>query len=118
MAATRNPDADNWLSYFASIRTVCPWSYPAYAQGQIDIVRGAKRIEPLGKFRARVYVLNNYSPRRIKKIATKLENADEIHEWLWSHPRYGKYSAPVGCLIQQSRAELAEIRSRYASSKS
>lgn len=114
--AAKNPAAVDWLAYFASIRAVCPWSYPAYTQGQIDIVRGA-RIRPLNKFRARVYLLNNYSPRRIKKLATKLENLDEIHEWLWSHPRYGTYSAPIGCLIQQSRAELADIRSKYASKK-
>lgn len=120
MAVAKSLDADDWLAYFASIRSVCPWSLPAYSQGQIDIRRGAKTIRPLGEYRARVYQLNNYSPRRIKRLAYKLENdpALEEYEFLWSHPRYGEYSAPVGCVIQQSRAELAEIRSRYASKKS
>lgn len=119
MAVAKNLDADDWLKYFASIRAVCPWSYPAYSQGQIEIVRGA-RIRALATFRARVYLLNNYSPRRIKKLAYKLENDPDLeaYEFLWSHPRYGEHSAPVGCIIQQSRAELAEIRSRYASKKS
>lgn len=115
--AVKNPHAVDWLKYFDSIRSVCPWSSPAYQQGQIEIVRGS-RIRPLGEFRARVYVLNNISPRRIKKLATRLENQDDDHEWLWSHPRYGTHSAPVGCLIQQDRQELAAIRSRYASKKS
>ena len=112
-----NQAAVDWLKYFDSIRAVCPWSYPAYQKGQIDIVRGSK-IRALEEYRARVYLLNNWSPRRIKKLATKLENCDEDHEWLWSHPRYGTYSAPIGCLIQQSRTELAEIRSKYAGKKS
>lgn len=115
--AASDQHAVDWLEYFSSIRSVCPWSYPAYTQGQIEIVRGS-RIRPLGKFRARVYLLNNYSPRRIKKLATKLEQLEDSSEWLWSHPRYGQYSAPIGCLIQQDRAELAAIRSRYASKKS
>jgi hypothetical protein len=119
VAVAKSLDADDWLEYFASIRAVCPWSLPAYSQGQISIVRGAK-IRALDQYRARVYQLNNYSPRRIKKLATKLENdpALQEYEFLWSHPRYGEHSAPVGCIIQQSRAELAEIRSRYASKKS
>lgn len=115
----KNLHAVDWLQYFDSIRAVCPWSSPAYSQGQIDIVRGA-RIRALATFRARVYLLNNYSPRRIKKLAYKLENDPDLeaYEFLWSHPRYGSHSAPVGCIIQQNRAELAAIRSRYASSKS
>lgn len=119
VAVAKSPDADNWLNYFASIRAVCPWSLPAYTRGEIDIVRGA-RIRALGNFRARVYQLNNYSPRRIKRLATELENRDDLqeYEWLWSHPRYGQHSAPIGCIIQQNRAELAEIRSKYASEKS
>ncbi len=105
----RNLDADDWLLYFDSIRAVCPWSYPAYTRGEIDIVRGAK-IRPLTPYRARVYLLPMWSPRRIKKLATKLANIDSSDEWLWSHPRYGTHSSPVGCLIQQSAEELNMIR--------
>jgi hypothetical protein len=103
---------DKWLEYFASIRTVCPWSYPAYAAGEILIVQGVPKDSTLAPYRARVYLLPDWSPRRIKKLAGKLDNTDLQHEWLWSHPRYGGYSAPVGCVIQQDRQELAKIRQR------
>ncbi len=112
----RDLDADDWLKYFASIRAVCPWSYPAYSRGEIEIVKGAG-IRPLAPYRARVYLLPDWSPRRIKKLATKLANIDGTDEWLWSHPRYGKYSSPIGCLIQQSAEELNMIRNKRNASK-
>jgi len=111
VAVVRSLDADDWLLYFDSIRSVCPWSYPAYARGEIDIVKGCK-IRPLTPYRARVYLLPSWSPRRIKKLATRLENQDDIYEWLWSHPRYGIHSSPIGCLIQQDRLELETIRKK------
>jgi len=111
VVVAKNQVAVDWLEYFDSIRAVCPWSYPAYSRGEIEIVKGS-RIRPLTPFRARVYLLSNWSPRRIKKLATKLANEDDVHEWLWSHPRYGKYSSPVGCLIQQDQEELNKIRSK------
>lgn len=110
----KNLHAESWLKYFESIRAVCPWSLPAYSRGEIDIRRGMNRVLPLGDFRARVYQLGTLSPRRIKKLAHKLENDPSLqsNEFLWSHPRYGRHSAPIGCIIQQNRAELAQIRMR------
>ena len=35
----------------------------------------------------------------------------EDEEWLYSHPRYGGHSTPIGVLIQQDYALLSSIRS-------
>jgi len=102
----RNHQSVDWTKYFAKIRPVCPWSGPAWSADQIDIVY-TKTIQPLGPYRARIYVLD-LSRRRLKKLAAQRDSGAD--EWLWSHPGYGAYGAPVPCLIQQNRAELDQLR--------
>ena len=103
----------DWLEYFKGIRSVCPWSLPAYRKGLIDIqpYRGYRiALDP--PLLARVYVCD-LNQRRLKKLATDYENIDQLNEWLWSHPRYLNHSAPVPILIQQNRQYLAEMRGKY-----
>lgn len=104
-------EAVNWADYFQYIRTECPWSLQAFKRGGIDIVKGT-RIQPLGEYEARVYIVKNINPRRLKKLCNQLDKQDKQNEWLWSHPRYRKFSTPVPTLIQQNRARLTEIRSK------
>lgn len=107
----------DWSEYFKSIRLVCPWSLPAYQQGQIEIIeyQGLRRAleSPL---KARVYICD-LNQRRLKKLATDYDNIDKINEWLWSHPAFKGYSSPVPILIQQNRQYLAEMRTKYYKNK-
>ena len=93
---------------------MCPWSLSAYRKGLIDIVRwrGYRLVlEP--PLEARVYICD-LNHRKLKKLATDLENRDTENEWLWSHPNFNNMSTPVPCLIQQNRQRLAELRTKYA----
>lgn len=106
-------DAVDWAQYFEDINSVCPWSKAAWANGRIDIVIWRKEVLPLDNYLARVYLVD-LNPRRLKKLANQLEEHSEIDEWLWSHPRYKGYSAPVPILIQQNRAVLEQIRTKIS----
>ena len=108
-AAARN--AVNWKEYFESIQAVCPWSLPAWTNNKIEVVQWKGTITPLNNYLARVYIVD-LNPRRLKKLADKLEAANTQDEWLWSHPRYKRYSTPLPVLIQQNRQMLEKIRSR------
>lgn len=107
----RNHQSVDWTLFFQQIRPVCPWSGQAHSRGEIDITTG-RVVKPLGHYSARVYVLKNWKPRRLKKLADKLDRIDVESEWLWSHPRYKHNSTPQPVLIQQNRQELNRIRSK------
>lgn len=105
----RNHQSVDWLAYFKSIRSECPWSYAAYNKGLIDIVEYQGVQLPLGDFSARMYVLN--VPNTIvESIAQGFDYADTECEWLYSYPGYGDYATPVKVLIQQNRQQLNDIR--------
>ena len=118
MVRKRNQVAEvDWSEYFKSIKSVCPWSFPAYEQNLIDIVEyKGFRIALDLPLKARVYVCD-LNQRRLKKLATDYENSDKENEWLWSHPRFLNHSAPVPILIQQNRQYLAEMRTKYHKNK-
>lgn len=105
-----HPSVD-WLTYFKSIRTECPWSLKAYQQGEIEIVGWTDTgvVEPLGQFQARIYTID--LPYDIlEALATELDCDDLESEWLFSHPGLGDYATPVAVLIQQDRARLTQLR--------
>ena len=107
MVRAKSHQSVDWLAYFASINSVCPWSLPAWSSNRIDIVQVRRRIIPLGMFMARVYVLD-LSRRRLKKLCAERDHGED--EWLWAHPEYGAFAPPVPCLIQQNRALLTRLR--------
>ncbi len=98
----------NWAEYFYKIRQYCPWGYAAWQKDLIDIVQ-TKEILPLGKYKARVYIFD-LNKRKLKKLCKSRDEGE--YEWLWSVPGYGINGTPKPCLIQQSRLELTEIRSK------
>jgi len=104
-----NHQSVNWYQYFKSIRVECPWSYSAYLHGQIDIVDYSGDIQPLGKYLARVYVVNQ-SEQEVEALAQALDHGED--EWLFSYPGYGDWATPVPVLIQQNRQTLADLRSK------
>lgn len=102
----------NWSDYFASIVSVCPWSRAYWLRQQIDIRPWTGEIAQLGDFAARVYTHPRASARILKKIMHRNNAQRDSEEWLYSHPRYGGHSAPIGCLIQQDHDKLQHIRSQ------
>ena len=100
----------NWGEYFASIVSVCPWSKAYWLQQQIDIRPWTGEIQPLGENAARVYTHPRASARILKKIMHRMNDQRDREEWLWSHPRYGGHSTPVGVLIQQDLETLTKAR--------
>lgn len=111
VVVVRNHPSVDWALYFLKIKPVCPWSWAAWQQGQIEIVY-TRPVRPLGAYAARVYVID-ISKRRLKRLAVLRDHGED--EWLWSHPEYGPYATPVPCLIQQDRERLNTIRKQLMS---
>jgi len=103
----RNHQSVNWLEYFTSIKTQCPWSLAAYLKGELDICDWTGEVKPLGKMQARMYILDAEDDE-VKQLAEQLDEG--ACEWLYSFPGYGPFATPVKVLIQQDRATLARLR--------
>lgn len=109
MEEARSHQSVDWLTYFKSIQTQCPWSLVAWIKGKIDVVRYEGRKLPLMEYRARMYLINA-EPAVIESICSALDYDDKEYEWLFSYPSYGEYATPVPVIIQQRRAELNMLR--------
>lgn len=107
----------DWLTYFESIREVCPWSGAAYKNGAIAIQHWHSQVNDLENYKARIYIAPTHNPRQLKKITDRLNNTRHNEEWLWSHPRYGYNSTPTPVLIQQDRNTLETIRKNLKNTK-
>lgn len=105
----------DWIGYFESIRTVCPWSLSYSLQGLIDI-KTEFEPEPLGGYAARIYLLPNRKPAWVKRQAGKQEATRPNELWFFSYPGYGKNATPITVLIQQDRNQLETIRKRLNNS--
>jgi len=102
----------DWSSYFAKIKTVCPWSHKAFVKDQIQVIEWTGTPRVLGSAEAIVYTCD-LSARQLKVLANKFNQQDDDCEWLWSHPKGGgENSTPVACLIQQDRRKLHELRNK------
>lgn len=99
----------DWQQYFSSIKTQCPWSLPAFVKGEIDIQHYQGHIQALGNYRARMYLMD-CDTGSLEALAESLDSEDTEYEWFFSYPGYGRYASPVPVLIQQSRAELDQLR--------
>jgi hypothetical protein len=106
-----NHQSVDWEEYFYSIRKQCPWSLKSWRQGRIAVTVWTGHVYPLKNIDARVYIVPNGSGS-VEQLAQQLDTGD--CEWLFSHPGYGEYAAPVPVLIQQNRQELAKIRQKLS----
>lgn len=107
-----NANNQLWSDYFKSIKSVCPWSSPAYQRGEIDILECMTFVyKPLEDLMARVYLLP-YAPNKLKRLSQKMMYEYPEEEWLWGHPQYKDHSPPRPCVIQQSAQLLDDIRSQ------
>jgi len=100
----------NWTEYFASIKSVCPWSKAYWSKQQIHIVDWTGDILALDHYVARVYKHPTASARQLKKMMNRFNEQRPDEEWLYSHPKFGQHSTPVPVLIQQDYALLQSIR--------
>ena len=109
MGVVKNHPKNKWGDYFASIKQQCPWSYAAWLRGQIDIVKWEGEVISLGKYEARVYLVD-VDNDTLEKMAQDLDHGE--YEWLFSYPEYGEYATPENVLIQQSRERLTKLRNK------
>jgi hypothetical protein len=102
----------NWIEYFASIVSVCPWSKSYWKQQKIDIQKwtGIENVKPLGEYVARIWIHRHASGRQLCNIHHRLNEQRQDEEWLYSHPQYGGHSTPIPVLIQQDFELLSNIR--------
>ena len=112
MEKARNHQSVDWLEYFKSIRSECPWSYSAYQKGLIDIVDYEGVRLPLGDYSARMYIVNA-PDATVEALAASWDQGED--EWLFSYPGYGDYATPVKVLIQQNRQQLNHLRNQLKS---
>jgi len=103
----------DWLKYFRSIKTQCPWSYSAYVKGQIDIVKYQGHKHPLGDYQARLYLLN-VATDTVEALCDSMAYDDDRDEWLFSYPGYGEYATAVPVLIQQNKQRLQQLRNEIS----
>ena len=111
MVVVESRPSVDWLDYFRSIKTQCPWSYPAYQQGRIDIQEYLGQILPLGRYQARVYTVQD-PDQSVEALSAALDHGED--EWLFSYPGYGPWATPVPVLIQQNRQELNQLRQQLS----
>ena len=109
MVVVKSHPSVDWLAYFESIRSECPWSYAAYQRGLIDIVQYQGTSEPLGDYQARMYCVQA-PDSTIEALAVAHDHGQD--EWLFSSPGYGEYATPVPVLIQQNRQQLNQLRTQ------
>jgi hypothetical protein len=105
----------NWLAYFKSIQSECPWSYAAYIRNQIQFLPWNPDCEPhaLDGYQARMWLMD-YPNTIVEVMAEELNSRDSQHEWFFSYPGYGEYATPVAVLIQQDRKTLEELRNAHS----
>lgn len=106
----------DWGEYFASIKSVCPWSRPYWLKQKIDVQqwRGSKKITELGNYVARVWLHEHASGRQLCNIHHRMNELRPHEEWLYSHPQYKGFSTPVPVLIQQNLEVLTKARKQNA----
>ena len=112
---------DNWLTYFYSIKNVCPWSYESYKKGRINIIKFNRDTLELNEqnwnlkqWDAIVYT-TKMTVDELDKFVEKKNEDQEKCEYLWSHPHYtkgGGRQTHCPIIIQQDRQFLTELRRR------
>ena len=113
-------DNIDWQGYYASIKSVCPWSYKAYMNDNILVINYSP-----GCFKTWSCLFNS---TKYEAFVFKMPQitAEELHtlcdhynetlgdkyksEFLWSHNEEGGDSAPVTIIIQQDKAQLETLR--------
>tara|TARA_Y100001937_G_C7073692_1_gene309585 strand:+ start:454 stop:855 length:402 start_codon:yes stop_codon:yes gene_type:complete len=116
----------NWMMYFQSIQSVCPWSYKSYQQGRI-LIRDFDEDEIIlrdinwdDRYDAVVYQYAPWDCDDLEYIVESLNIESRNCEYFFSHPDYTKglnNQTVIPVVIQQDRAQLKQIRHQRALAK-
>tara|TARA_R100000278_G_scaffold119971_1_gene101923 strand:+ start:2476 stop:2850 length:375 start_codon:yes stop_codon:yes gene_type:complete len=110
----------NWLSYFDSIKGVCPHSLDSFQRDRIKLVpffhlfKHNNWFEYSTTFDAILFIGDNkVSLGLLKNLVDYLEHLYPDNEFFYSYPDEGEYSTPVPVLIMQSKEILNQARKEY-----
>lgn len=114
----------NWLDYFKSIQTVCPWSLQSYTAGRLLILpynpRTIAENDITWNDDICDAVMYTDAPKDIDRLDAEVEDLNQIEEsdciYFWSHPEHtkgGGFQTPIPVIIQQSKNNLEQIRKQY-----
>jgi len=121
VAKRKNEAEVDWLTYFQSIKNVCPWSYESYTQGTTKITQFDKDILLLNEqnwstlpWEVIVYLTgDDLTLNAIDEIVVYRNESQEKCEYLWSLPSFtkgGNNQTPVPVIIQQDKKTLERLR--------
>ena len=111
----------DWLSYFESIKHVCPWSLKAFMQDKIlhiTVDNTPTELTWTSLFLASNYeaILFEYPDNTsIDFLLGITEKIEEKHKGLiafWSHPDEKDNNTPKPCVIVQDRQMLTDLRKK------
>jgi len=109
-----------WVEYFTKIRKVCPWSYNSMDKILVwesphNCFNTIRKLYSSTKFEAFVYTFPEKSAEWLESQCVLLNDSALCEEWLWSHPDADSgdgNSTHIGCLIQQDKQKLSELREK------
>ena len=113
-------DNIDWQGYYASIKSVCPWSYKAFMNDNILVIEyGANTFKTWSclftgtKYEAFVFKMPQITAEELHTLCDHYNETlgDKYKsEFLWSHNEEGGDSTPVPVIIQQDKAQLETLR--------
>lgn len=101
-----------WKNHFQKIKKVCPWSWKAWNEGKIKIIK-LETIEHLNGYDAILYEVEDIDEDSLDAYVQELNEEYSQYEFLWSHPTHtkgGKNQTPIAVVIQQDRKILESLR--------
>ena len=110
----------NWLEYFQSIRSVCPWSLKAHMDNKILHVKEPDGCELIwcACFTASTHEALLFEYNKNTSVDTLFAITEVIEQKypqliaFWSHPIEKDQNTPVPCCIVQDRATLTDLRKK------
>ena len=110
----------NWLEYFQSIRSVCPWSLKAHMDNKILHVKDPNSCEltwcacfTASTHEALLFEYNNNTS--VDTLYDITEVIDAKYPQLisfWSHPIEGENNTKIPCVIVQDKGTLTDLRKK------
>ena len=116
----------NWLEYFQSIRSVCPWSLKAYMDNKILHVKNPNGCElswcaafsadtEPGTVRYEALLFEYDNDASVDTLYDITEVIDAKYPQLisfWSHPIEEQNNTPTPCVIVQDKGTLTDLRKK------
>ena len=112
----------NWLEYFESIQSVCPWSLTSFKQGRIrfefynhSLIHRNDMYWNDQLLDAVIYLNAPDDPEILDELIQNFQTDKNLQNctYFWSHPDHTKggcNQTPVSIIIQQSNKNLDQAR--------